>query len=79
MPRLELLSCWKLSVALNIMLIFFFFFFVFPSGKLSVCVQESERTRSEPGKRSRDWAPAHVTDCPVVFSRLRIPVAGRIS
>lgn len=76
MPRLELLSCRKLLVALNIMPNFFFFF---TSGKLSVCVPESERTHSEPGKRGRDWAPAHVTDCPVVFSRPRIPLAGRIS
>ena len=49
-------------------------------------------SRSAPGRESAHahrarsrargvgvWAPAHVTNCPVVLSRPRIPVAGRIS
>lgn len=58
----------------------------FPVGNsvpLSAYAQEGDRTRTPaPGAgldRQRLWAPAHVTDCPVVFSRPRIPLAGRIS
>lgn len=75
MPRLELLSCWKLSAALNIVTNLFFLLGSSPS--VFVRVRAHAPPRSDRGKRGRGWTPAHVTDRPVVLFRPRIPVAGR--